>query len=281
MSLYAQLVVAVALLTTMKADAADHLLRSKKHIVIEGGTSPSKLNLRLCNAFTDSTPVAVVLKPMAKNAVDVNLTKQQPLTYKSCRDWPISIGRGDTFEFVKQGGQLGAFQVTSVPQWDATLLLIFKRKEKDAPRPIFISHIFSKTKNAQLAVLDMYNGPSKHSVVIQQHKDVAPDKKGHELSVLAENLAYDSVVAVARGNYMFALSGNDQSLIQRKKHSAHARSVPFTVVDGTSYVAMRVGTSDKPEFPEELVVFPSSSAYGLGVLSSPLVGAVLLMLLLN
>lgn len=280
MSLYAQLVVAVALLTTMKAD---HLLRSKqRHIVIEGGTSPSKLNLRLCNAFTDSTPVAVVLKPMAKNAADVNLTKHQPLNYKSCRDWPISIGRGDTFEFVKQGGQLGAFQVTSVPQWDATLLLIFRRRG-DSARPTFISHIFSKTTNAQLAVLDMYNGPSKHSVVIQQHKEVAPDKKGHELSVLAENLAYDSVVAVAHGNYMFALTGSDQ----RTKHSPHARSVaftqniPFTVVPGTSYIAMRVGTSDKPEFPEELVVFPSSAAYGIGVLSSTLVGAVLLTLLFD
>eukprot|EP00746_Dinoflagellata_sp_MGD_P160689 gnl/MRDRNA2_/MRDRNA2_87559_c0_seq1.p1 gnl/MRDRNA2_/MRDRNA2_87559_c0~~gnl/MRDRNA2_/MRDRNA2_87559_c0_seq1.p1 ORF type:complete len:274 (+),score=45.83 gnl/MRDRNA2_/MRDRNA2_87559_c0_seq1:90-911(+) len=273
MSLYTQLVVAVALLTTV---TADHLLRSKRHIVIEGGTSPSKLNLRLCNAFTDSTPVAVVLKPMAKNAVAVNLTKQQPLKYKSCRDWPVSIGRGDTFEFVKQGGQLGAFQVSSVPQWDATLLLIFRRKG-DSARPTFVSHIFSKTKNAQLAVLDMYNGPSKHSVVIQQRKEVAPVKKGHELSVLAENLAYDSVVAVAHGNYMFALTGNDQ----RTKHPPHARSVPFTVDPGVSYVAMRVGTSDKPEFPEELVVFPSSAAYGIGVLSSTLVGAVLLTLLFD
>lgn len=273
MSLYTQLVVATALLTTMKAD---HLLRSKRHIVIDGGTSPSKLNLRLCNAFTDSTPVAVMLKPMAKNAADVNLTEHELLQYKSCRDWPISIGRGDTFEFIKQGGQLGAFQVTSVPQWDATLLLIFRRKGSSS-RPSFISHIFSKTKNAQLAVLDMYNGPSKHAVAIQQSKEEAVDKKGHALSVLEENLAYDSVVAVAHGNYMFALTGNDK----RTKHPPHARSIPFTVVPGTSYVAMRVGTSDKPEFPEELVVFPSSAAHCIGVLSSTLVAAVLLTLLFD
>jgi hypothetical protein len=277
MASYTQLVVAIALLTTVKAD---HGLRSKKHIVIEGGTLPSQLNLRLCNAFTDTSPVAVVLKPAAKHAVDVNLTKHDLLQYKACRDWPIGIQRGDTLEFEQHGGQLGAFAVTAVPTWDATLLLIFTRKATSA-RPKFISHVFSKTDNAQVAVLDMYNGPSKRSVVIEKGAEEdtkAHDKKaqkGHELSVLSESLMYDSVVAVSHGNYMCALDGNDGTT----KHPSKVGKIAFNVVAGTSYVVMRVGTSDK-KFPEELVVFPSSASYCLGGLSSMMI-AVLLSLLLN
>lgn len=278
MSLYTQLLVAVALLTTIQAD--DRLRSKQRHIVIEGGTSPSQLNLRLCNAFTDTTPVAVVLKPAARQAVDVNLTKQGLLHYKSCKDWPISISRGDTLEFVQRGAQLGAFAVTTVPTWDATLLLIFRRKGTSS-RPIFVSHTFSKTGNAQVAVLDMYNGPRKNQVVIQKAMEEAPkDKKGHELSVLAESLTYDSVVAVAHGQYMCALAGNEGKALS--KHISKVKKVAFNVVSGTSYVAMRVGTSDKPEFPEELVVFPPSSAsYCLGGLSSAMVAAALLSLLLD
>lgn len=281
MSLYTQLAVAVALLSMTNAHLRQRdERRSSKHIVIDGGTSPSKLSLRLCNAFTDSVPVAVVLKSSGKNAADLNLTNQELLQYKSCRDWhTVSIRRGDSLEFEHRGAQLGAFAVTTVPQWDAAMLLLIVRRKGASSRPLFTSHVFSKTTNAQVAVLDMYNGPSEDRVVIEQTKPMltkesAPDKPARQLSVLAERLAYDSVVAVTDGSYVCALTGNDQKI-------KHASRVPFKVVPGVSYVAMRVGTSDKRGFPEELIVFPSSESYRVSSLSSCMIAAALLSLLPN
>lgn len=281
MSSCMQFVLSVALLTTAHAGA--DLLRSKRHIVIAGDTPPSALNLRVCNAFTDRTPIALVLKPAAFGEMpghdvhDVDLTKEEPLHYKSCKNWPINLRRGDSLEFQQQGAQLGAFAVTSVPQWDTTLLLIIQRKGSSG-RPVFTSHTFGQTKNSQVAVLDMYDGPSKHSVAIQSVKETSTDKKGRQLSVLdTENLAYNNVVAVAPGNYVGTLAGADQ----RKSNARKLSRVALTVVSGENYVAMRVGTAGKPDFPEELVVFPSSASYCVNGLSGMLLAATLLSLLMD
>jgi len=269
-----QLAVAVTLLRIVSGASivkADHLLRSKRHIVIEGGAMPSTLNLRVCNAFTDKTPVALVLKPAAQDALNVDLTKEGPLQYKSCKDWPVNLRRGDSLEFQQHGSQLGAFAVTSVPQWDTTLLLIIRRKGS-SPRPVFASHVFGKTQNSQVAVLDMYNGPSKHSVVIQSNKEPSPDKKHHKQSLLdTDVLAYDNVVAVGDGNYVCTLGG----------HAGKASKVALAVLPGENYVAMRVGSEGEPGFPEELVVFPSSASYRVSGLSIMLLAAALLSLLLH
>lgn len=234
-------------------------LRSKRRIVLDGALTAKNLNLRLCNAFTDKGPVGVVLKNDYEKEVD--LTKKEPLDYKSCKAWSLELKRGDTFEFRQGGTELGAFQVTSVPQWDAILLLIVHRKGT-SPQPAFVSHMFSRTKNAQVAVLDMYKGPSKHDLVIQVEKKLSPDQKGKHVSVLSEKLAYDSVVAVSQGNYFCALSGTSQ-----ESHTLKAKRVAFQAEEGESYVAMRVGSTGSPDFPEEVVVFPSSGSHWAGLQS--------------
>lgn len=267
-----QLVVALTLLavTLLPNTNAEKRLRPKQKITITDGNLPFNLNMRVCNAFTDEAPLTVVLQPDGHG--NINLTNQAPLQYKSCRDLAVHLKHGDSLEFLKDGAQLGAFAVTSVPQYDATLLLIIHRKGTSS-RPAFRSHIFSKTKNAQVAVLDMYTGPSRHSVVIQENKLNA--EKGRQLSVLSEKLAYDSVVAVDHGNYYCSLTGVDRT----KKSSLKTGRVPFTVNDGESYVAMRVGTAGNPGFPEELIVFPSSESRCLQLQSATLLAMMLLTLL--
>lgn len=294
MSMCAKFAVAVAVLSMtsfIPCASADKLsLQRSKHIVIGDGAPPTSLNVRLCNAFADKAPVSISLKPGAKKAGnkkhdDIHLTAQG-LHYKSCQDWPLNLQRGDTFEFQQGGAQLGAFAVTSVPQWDATLLLIIKRKGTSS-RAVFASHVFGKTKNAQLAVLDMYTGPSKHTVVIQESKEPkqpSPDESGHQLlqkRSQSENLAYDTVVAVGDGSYFCSLAEIDQA-----KRSTYAAStaekkskVAFNVVAAENYVALRVGGS--PGYPEELIVFPSSESYRVGCLSVTMLAAALLSLLLG
>lgn len=256
----AQLAVSFALLATICIPPTNAVekLRNKRNIVIANGARSANLNLRVCNAFTDKTPVAIHMKP--EDTKDTDLTGKELLHYKSCRDWPVHLMRGTSLEFLQGGAQLGAFEVTSVPQWNAVLLLVIHRKGSSNQLG-FASNVFSKSKNAQMAVLDTYTGASKDSIVISEKKESIVAEKGHKLSVLAENLAYNTVVAMNHGNYFCTLSEHVHGT------NMHARRVAFSVNDGESYVAMRVGMQGKDGFPEELVVFPESGSYRVCVLS--------------
>jgi hypothetical protein len=244
---------------------AGKLRQNKPSIVLADSALKSSMNIRLCNAYTDKAPLGVVLKNDHYRK-EVDITKHEPLHYKSCMIRSMDLTRGDSLEFQQGGAQLGAFQVTSVPGWDAILLLVIHRKGSSSA-PAFASHVFSKTQNAQVAVLDMYSGTSKNSVVIQETKQPSPDgdyvkgPKAHHLSVLSEKLAYDSVVSVDRGNYVCALTGTNNA----KTAALKSRRLEFKAVDGESYLAMRVGNSKNPEFPEELVFFPSSCSHRTGI----------------
>lgn len=244
---------------------ADNLRRSKRSIVLTQDALQPSLHVRICNAFTDKAPVGVLLKN--DEGKEVDLTKKEALQYKSCKALALNLQRGDTLQFEQGGSQLGAFAVTTVPQWDAILLLIVHRKGTSS-QAAFASHVFSRTNSAQVAVLDMYNGPSMHSIAIQEKNKLAVEAHGRHLSVLSESLAYETVVAVNHGSYFCVLSGSTHK----------GAAVPFKAVDGESYLAMRVGSSINPDFPEELVVFPSSGACRTGLLSLTILTGMLIWL---
>lgn len=272
-----QLVTFVLLTTTLIpasiAGNADKL-RSKRKIVLDGALTTKAMNLRLCNAFADKAPIGVVLKNDREK--EVVLTQQEPLNYKSCKALSLELERGDTFEFQQGGAELGAFAVTSVPDLDDAILLLIIHRKGTSAQPAFVSHMFSRTKNAQVAVLDMYTGPSKHSLVIQEEKKLSPDQKGQHVSILSEQLAYDSVVAVGHGKYFCAFSGTSQ-----ESHALKASRVQFKADAGESYVAMRVGNAASPDFPEELVVFPKSGSHWIGLQSLTVIALLLSLSLLQ
>jgi len=250
--------VGIALLPGCKAGGAQ-LTNSMRRappqgIVIADETKKQPgVHLRVCNAFTDAGPMELLHRPghhHEDSTKIANLTsKTGLLSYKGCGQWSVDLRRGDSLEFRQGASHLGSFSVSAVPQWDTLLLLVIHHR-KSSLRPAFASHVFAKTKSAQVAVLDMYQGSSKGHLAIQEDKD---DDSARKLSVLSEELAYDSVVALDGGQYICKLLGGEKP-----------KQVALNAVDGESYVAMRVGTGKS----EEIVVFPTAGASSYNILGS-------------
>merc|ERR1719359_192359 len=133
------------------------------------------------------------------------------------------------------------------------MLLLVIHHRNSSPRPAFASHVFAKAKSAQVAVLDMYQGPSKGRLAIEEVKD--KDESQRKVSVLSEDLAYDSVVALNPEKYICKLVGG-----------VKPQQVALSAKTGESYVAMRVGDGKN----EDIVVFPPASSNAYRVLCSSL-----------
>lgn len=206
-----------------------------------------KIHLRVCNAFNNLGPMELLHRPGHHHSDSVkvnNLTSRAGLlAYKGCREWGLDLRRGDSLEFLQSSSHLASFSVSSVPQWDTLLLLVIHRR-KSSSRAAFSSHVFAKTNTAQVAVLDMYQGPSKAYLTIQDDKLEENNLKERKVSALSEELAYDSVVALNGGKYTCKLVGG-----------VKPQKVVLTAEKGESYVAMRVGEGKE----EEIMVFPSTS----------------------
>jgi len=201
--------------------------------------------LRACNAYATDGPVDIVHHRKGKGkTADELLTKSGSLEYKSCQDFPIHLLRGDSVEFTQNGSHVGSFAVASLPKHDALFLLVLHRRSADSKRPAFSSHIFNESpKSAQLAVLDVYQGPDMHVIQIRDAQ-----KKGEaSKTARAEDLSYDTVVSITPGDYECGMKG------------AAKKIVKLQASQGESYIAMRVGLKGNAEFPEEVLVFPSAS----------------------
>jgi len=239
-------------------------VHSQAIVIADEAKKHPAIHLRVCNAFGNSGPMELLHRPGHhhghSNKVNKLTSKGGLIAYKGCGEWSLDLRRGDSLEFLQNSSHLGSFSVASVPQWDTMLLLVIHRR-KSSTRPAFASHVFAKTKSAQVAVLDMYNGHSKGHLAIQEEKP--DDSSERKLSVLSEELEYDSVVALDQGKYICKLVGGTQP-----------RQVSLIAQKGESYVAMRVGEGKN----EELVVFPTSSGNGYCTFAGSLLFAVVVML---
>ncbi|CAE7577244.1 unnamed protein product [Symbiodinium natans] len=114
----------------------------------------------------------------------------------------------------------------------------------------FQSHMFARSKNAQVAVLDTYTGEAKAALLL------ANSTGQWEGTVLPFGTAF----GVPDGTYQVILSdGSAESKIR----------APFTAVKGESYIVLRTGVTEKAAnsssiaYPQDLVVYPvTSSGWG-------------------
>lgn len=242
----------IALIPFCEADQLQLTNRGRRihsHAIVIAGEVKKRppIHLRVCNAFSNSGPLELLHRPGHHHTDSVkvnNLTSEAGLlAYKGCREWGVDLRRGDSLEFLQSSSHLGSFSVSSVPQWDTMVLLVIHRR-KSSSRVAFSSHVFAKTNSAQVAVLDMYQGSSKGHLAIQDDKVEEDNVKESKVSALAEELAYDSVVALDGGKYICKLIGG-----------LKPQQVALTAEKGESYVAMRVGEGKE----EEIMVFPSTS----------------------
>mmetsp|Transcript_35302 Transcript_35302/g.82419 ORF Transcript_35302/g.82419 Transcript_35302/m.82419 type:complete len:276 (-) Transcript_35302:46-873(-) len=193
--------------------------------------------LRVCNAYPYQSAIDVYLGDKEK------LTGEDPMPYKTCRDFLSPLQDGDKLEFKMGDSSAGSFVVSDMPNEDAVLLLVIHRHDTVSTAVAFESHVFANLLNSQLAIIDTYKGESKSSPKIM---DTADTKHAR-----TEDLRYGTVVAVNPGAYQVALVGKDEKTAVKKEFVAAARE---------SYVVIRVGVEahEGQSYPEELVVYPES-----------------------
>jgi len=238
--------VVLALLSADVAEARGKLgsrQKTKSDAIIHNKDFVHKL--RACNAYAADEPVDVVHHPKGKGKADNEvLTKAGALEYKSCQDFAIHLLRGDSVEFTQNGTHVGSFAVASLPKRDALFLLVLHRRSAESKRPAFSSHIFNESpKSAQLAVLDVYNGPDKHNIQIRDAQKTGESSKTSR----SEDLSYDTVVSITPGDYECGIKDSKKKLAK------------LQATNGESYIAMRVGLKGDSHFPEEVLVFPAAS----------------------
>lgn len=211
--------------------------------------------LRVCNAYPYSAALDVYQDGSEK------LTADEPMQYKSCRDFASPMKAGDKLEFKVGDASAGTFSVADLPNNDAVLLLVIHRHDTLSTAVAFESHVFANLANAQVAVIDTYKGKQSATPKI---RDEATTN-----STRSEELRYNSVVAVNPGRYNVALDDVDG------KEKSQGELV---ALNHESYVVIRTGVEAQngESFPEELIVFPQSDAKMLphsGSFSAGLSGA--------
>jgi len=195
-----------------------------------------KHRLRVCNAY----PYAAALDLFRGKSEKLT---QSSMPYKACEDFKTQLRAGDKLEFKVGDANAGTFSISDLPNNDAILLLVIYRHDTLSTAVSFESHVFANLLNAQVAVIDTYKGSAKSSMKITDTSD--------SKSARAEDLRYDSVVAVNQGSYQCLLTGVDG------KENGKADLVALS---RESYVILRVGVEAQSgqTYPQELVVFPQS-----------------------
>lgn len=199
-----------------------------------------KHRLRVCNAY----PYAAALDVFRGRSE--RLTGEDPMPYKSCRDFMSPLKAGDKLEFKVGDANAGSFSVSDLPNNDAVLLLVVHRHDTLSTAVSFESHVFANLLNAQIAVIDTYKGSAKGSPRILDSK-----KTNAKSTPRSEDLRYDSVVAVNPGVYEVDLAGPAGEVKAKSE---------LVALNRESYVVLRTGVESKQgeSFPEELVIFPHS-----------------------
>jgi len=197
-----------------------------------------KQTLRVCNAYPPNTPMNIwVGKEQVNN---------DPLPYKECAEFTPKLSEGAKVDFkALDSTVIGTFTVSSLPQNDATLLMVVYRHDAVSTAVSFESHVFADSEQAQVTVIDTYKGKEQADVKIM-------DKRDHKNTT--EQLRYKSVVAVTPGVYEVELADPSGAV----KAFDQLVAVPHE-----AYVIVRCGieTQDGVACPQEVFVFPHSDAH--------------------
>lgn len=200
-----------------------------------------KHRLRVCNAYPYSGALDVI------RGKGERLTGDEPMAYKTCRDFLSPLKAGDKLEFKVGDASAGTFAVSDLPNNDAVLLLVIHRHDTMSTAVSFESHVFANLLNAQVAIIDTYKGVARATPRITDAE--ATNKK----SSRSEELRYNSVVAVNPGVYEVELMGQDGVMESKGR---------LVALNRESYVVLRTGVEAQqgPSYSQELVVFPESDA---------------------
>lgn len=218
-------------------------------------SSGGSFDLRICNAYGRGENLSVD-DPSRRPLVT------EPIAFKQCQDHQVALTDGDSLRFQAGDRDVGAFSVKHLPAAGSSLLLVARRKDRNATAAAFSSHIFARSQVPQIAVVNAFQGAD--SVAIQK-------KDGGSGATQREMLRFNTVVAVKPGQYQVGLVGADGGA----GAGAGASSLlDFSARDNTNYVVMRVGHEDE-QAGGEIVVYPQTRS-GTAKALAPLAAALLL-----
>jgi len=215
--------------------------------------------LRVCNAYPYPTALDIFRG-------EEKLTAEKPMAYKGCEDFKIQLTPGDKLIFKIGNANAGTFSVSDLPNNDAILLLIIYRHDTLSTAVSFESHVYANLLNAQVAVVDTYKGAKKAALRIQDHTDAKTSR--------AEELLFDSVVAVNEGKYDVVLVSGTETVGEDT----------LIALNRESYIVMRTGVEAQQgtSYPQELVIFPhSDSSHLFGNAPAAMLGLVIALLAMH
>lgn len=192
--------------------------------------------IQICNAYCRKAEMDVEQESAGK----VSKLTASPIGYKTCTSMNLTLHNGDRLHFTHSdtGVNQGTFKVSRIPNTEAILLLVLRRKQPGLNTLAFESHVFANQVNAQIAVLDMYQGRRVAKLHIEE--------KSNEKVIHSENLRFNSVVAINSGQYLVVMQDEDGKIATEALLPAHNQG---------NYVIMRVGNEDLND-PMDLLVFP-------------------------
>lgn len=220
----------------LRHEAADSFIRALEF----------QQHLRVCNAYPMDTALDIY---DGKDKIS-----SEALNYKSCGEYPMTLKQGSNLDFKVGETTVGTFTINALPDNDAILQLVVFRHDAASSAVSFESHVFANLQAPQVAVMDTYKGAARAQVRIEDFKNKKDSRK--------ELLRYDSVVAVNPGHYQVSLVG--------PAGGNGTATTDLVALPKQSYIVMRVGVEaqEGTAYPQEMVVFPQSSAADLGAAAS-------------
>lgn len=199
--------------------------------------------LRICNAYPGTVPVDVY------RGYHTKLTGDEPMAFKSCRDFTLAVKVGDKIRFLMNDHAAGIFVVQAMPPDSSVLLLVLKRHDRTSTAVSFQSHVFTRHSKAQIAVINTFQGPDQATVRIER----MPWPKTEAEPVHAEQLKFNSLSSFSEGMFDVNLTRPDGEVLQRRQ---------LVGLNRESYVIFVSGFEDEEgtSIPQDLVVYPHSDA---------------------
>eukprot|EP00747_Dinoflagellata_sp_TGD_P143840 gnl/TRDRNA2_/TRDRNA2_176439_c0_seq6.p1 gnl/TRDRNA2_/TRDRNA2_176439_c0~~gnl/TRDRNA2_/TRDRNA2_176439_c0_seq6.p1 ORF type:complete len:289 (+),score=38.41 gnl/TRDRNA2_/TRDRNA2_176439_c0_seq6:160-1026(+) len=216
----------------------------------------SKVHLRICNAYALGSAIDVFHTPRnlqnlpQEHSEPVRLTESTgPLTYKRCAEMRnVPLGPGSELDFrIDRSLHLGIFAVTEDVSRGSLLQVVAFRYDRYTPTMDFISHVFVKSSDPEIAMISAYKGTRSSSEI------ELLDATGRQ----REKLHYGTAATILPGRYLvdFDHGGSREKVLElRADNWQH-------------YTAISVGCEAQrgPNYEEELIFYPD---FGVSVRGS-------------
>eukprot|EP00747_Dinoflagellata_sp_TGD_P143835 gnl/TRDRNA2_/TRDRNA2_176439_c0_seq1.p1 gnl/TRDRNA2_/TRDRNA2_176439_c0~~gnl/TRDRNA2_/TRDRNA2_176439_c0_seq1.p1 ORF type:complete len:286 (+),score=39.98 gnl/TRDRNA2_/TRDRNA2_176439_c0_seq1:126-983(+) len=213
----------------------------------------SAVDLRICNAYALGSAIDVFHTPEKRyeeHSEPERLTESTgPLMYKSCAEIrSVPLGPGSELDFrIDRSLHLGIFAVTEDVSRGSLLQVVAFRYDRYTPTMDFISHVFVKSSDPEIAMISAYKGTRSSSEI------ELLDATGRQ----REKLHYGTAATILPGRYLvdFDHGGSREKVLElRADNWQH-------------YTAISVGCEAQrgPNYEEELIFYPD---FGVSVRGS-------------